>query len=104
MDENVMKTARDYLEKAGLDADQIVGLERIGYFKAPASCRHHLAVKGGLAEHSVNVTKHILDLGAFRFCAYNHQSPYRVGMLHDPVKCMSYEEACAGVTRSAAPP
>ena len=104
MDENVMKTARDYLEKAGLDADQIVGLERIGYFKAPASCRHHLTVKGGLAEHSVNVTKLILELGAFRSFVYNPQSPYLVGMLHDLVKCMCYEEACDGVFRYVAPP
>ena len=104
MDENVMKTARDYLEKAGLDADQIVGLERIGYFKAPASCRHHLAVKGGLAEHSVNVTKLILELGAFRSFVYNPQSPYLVGMLHDLVKCMCYEDAGDGVFRYVAPP
>ena len=104
MDENVMKTAKDYLEKAGLDADQIVGLERIGYFKAPASCRHHLAVKGGLAEHSVNVTKHILELGAFRSFVYNPRSPYLVGMLHDLVKCMCYEDAGDGVFRYVVPP
>jgi len=35
---------------------QVIGcLESLGFFKAPASARHHLAVEGGLVRHSLNV-------------------------------------------------
>lgn len=33
----------------------IAGLEKIGFFEAPASCRFHLAEEGGLLKHSMNV-------------------------------------------------
>lgn len=33
----------------------IIGLEKLGFFDAPASKKHHLAKKGGLCEHSLNV-------------------------------------------------
>ena len=33
----------------------IEGLEKLGFFEAPASSRHHLAEKGGLLAHSLNV-------------------------------------------------
>ena len=36
-------------------------LKEIGYFDAPASKRHHLAVAGGLVEHSIHVTNILLD-------------------------------------------
>ena len=31
------------------------GLEKLGFFDAPASSKHHLAEKGGLVRHSLNV-------------------------------------------------
>lgn len=31
------------------------GLEKLGFFDAPASSKHHLAEKGGLLQHSMNV-------------------------------------------------
>lgn len=34
--------------------DVIEYISGIGFFKAPASAAHHLAVEGGLVEHSVN--------------------------------------------------
>ena len=104
MDERIMQMARDFLAKAGLDDAQIGKLEKIGYFSAPASCRHHLSVKGGLAEHSVNVTRSILQLGAFDELCDEPRSPYLVGMLHDLVKCMCYEDAGVGVFRYVVPP
>ena len=37
-------------------------IKSIGYYDAPASKGHHLAVKGGLAAHSLNVTRRLIDI------------------------------------------
>lgn len=47
--ELLMSTGRVGVEKV------INNLERLGFFEAPASTIYHLNVKGGLAEHSLNV-------------------------------------------------
>ena len=40
--------------RKGVDA-VVAGLDKIGFFSAPASSKHHLAVAGGLVHHSLNV-------------------------------------------------
>ena len=40
--------------RAGVDK-VVEGLEKLGFFDAPASSKHHLAEKGGLVKHSLNV-------------------------------------------------
>lgn len=40
--------------RKGVD-DVIKGLEKMGFFEAPASSKHHLAHQGGLVRHSLNV-------------------------------------------------
>ena len=77
-----------YLRGAALTNNCISRLRDIGYFTAPASKGHHLAVDGGLVEHSINVVDRLLELGAFR----DEELAYRVGMLHDLVKCKCYEK------------
>lgn len=84
--------ARAYLINAGLSKSYIAALEKIGYFTAPASMRHHLNEPGGLAAHSINVTDNALKLGAFR----ERMSAFRFGMLHDLVKCYCYRKAKTG--------
>ena len=49
-------------------------LKEIGYLDAPASKGHHLAVAGGLAEHSVHVTNILLETRAVP-----DVSAYRIG-------------------------
>ena len=45
------------------ECEKVVGcLDRIGFFSAPASTKHHLSVKGGLVEHSVHVCEVALKL------------------------------------------
>lgn len=78
--------AVDYLQSACLSANVIGRLREIGYFEAPASKGHHLNYEGGLCEHSINAVDRMLELGAFE----NEESAYRVGMLHDLVKCKCY--------------
>lgn len=66
-------------------------LAGIGYFMQPASKGHHLARKGGLMRHSVNVTRWLVALtDALGVCWPRKESPYLVGMLHDLVKCKCY--------------
>ena len=78
-------------------------LSGIGYFNAPASKGHHLARKGGLMRHSVNVTRRLVALtDALGGCWPRPESPYLVGMLHDLVKCRCYR-AVTGAAQDEAP-
>ena len=79
--------AVSYLKKADLDDEQIDMLDKLGYFTTPASKGHHLACKGGLMRHSINVTNLMIDLRVPVRC---HRSIFRGGMLHDLVKCCCY--------------
>ena len=85
------------LRLAGLDEVQIGRLMDAGYDTAPASKGHHLAYAGGLAEHSVNVTRWIVKLsGDMGLVWQRSESPYIVGMLHDVCKILNYrrDEFC----------
>ena len=84
--------ALELLAKAGLRDETIKSLERdFGYFNAPASKGHHLAVPGGLVRHSINVTERLVDLTNKLGVIWPRQeSPYLVGMLHDLVKTRTY--------------
>lgn len=80
-----------YLKNAGLNDVQIANLEMMGYFSAPASKGHHLARKGGLFEHSTNVTHWLTKLTEDWNIEWPRpESPFLVGMLHDLVKCKCY--------------
>lgn len=84
--------AEHYLKLAGLDCHQLQVLEKWGYFDKPASLHHHLARKGGLMEHCINVTDWMLRLRSGIGCfPTGARSIYRIGMLHDFCKCLCYE-------------
>ena len=55
-DENI-KVFKQALTSTGRKGIETVleGLEKLGFFKAPASSKHHLACEGGLLQHSLNV-------------------------------------------------
>ena len=80
------ETINEYLTRTEQPASTFEVLKEIGYFDAPASKGHHLAVAGGLVEHSVHVTNILLDTRAMP-----DVSAYRVGMCHDLVKCLCYK-------------
>ena len=88
------RLAGSFLESAfpgGCDMMFGRALREIGYFDAPASKGHHLAERGGLLQHSVNVTRRLVDLAAAWHVDWPRvESPYIVGMLHDLVKCRCY--------------
>ena len=84
--------AERYLLKAGLKRRHIQILEKYGYFEKPASLHHHFAHKGGLMEHSINVTNWMLRLKTnMGGVLLGSRHVYRVGMLHDLCKCLCYE-------------
>jgi 3'-5' exoribonuclease len=89
---NIEDKARAFLLNAGLTSKHISALEKIGYFTAPASMRHHLNRPGGLIEHSINVTNNTLGLSVFK----DRVSAFRFGMLHDLVKCYCYRKSKTG--------
>lgn len=87
----MIQQAENLLKMAGLDYNETGELGFWGYFSAPASKGHHLAVPGGLMRHSINVTKRLVDLTkALDLKWPRKESPYLVGMLHDVVKVRTY--------------
>lgn len=84
----------DFLLETGARLDPCVlrRLKEIGYYEAPASKGHHLAIKGGLLIHSVNTTERLVKLTEEQQIKWSRpESPYLVGMLHDLVKCKCYK-------------
>lgn len=52
----LMGTGRNGIEKV------LEGIEKLGFFKAPASSRFHLAEEGGLLQHSLNVYEQAMQI------------------------------------------
>lgn len=66
-------------------------LTNMGFFQAPASTRYHGNYTGGLFDHSLAVTKSLLELTEKLGLTWEkHRSPYIVGMFHDLCKCDAY--------------
>lgn len=90
---------------AHLTEGSMAKIKSIGYYDAPASKGHHLAVKGGLVHHSINVTRRLIDISnALEVTWSRDESPYLVGMLHDLVKCQCYRLNPYGKTYSYVQP
>ena len=63
----------------------------LGFYQSPASAKHHLAIEGGLAEHSLNVAINLVDLTHKMHLTWQRpESPYLIGLFHDLCKCDSY--------------
>lgn len=66
-------------------------LKDLGFFDAPASTKYHGAYEGGLFDHSLEVTKALVNLTDKLGLTWSRpESPYIVGMYHDLCKCDSY--------------
>ena len=86
-------------ELAGLGEVEYSVLMDAGFLEAPASKSHHLARRNGLAEHSMNVGKRLEALTRALGVKWTRpESPWRVALLHDIVKCRCYapRQAYAG--------
>lgn len=101
----ISSAVKDYLSVSNVTAGQYSRLLELGYLDAPASKGHHLAVPGGLARHSVNVTRRLVALSREMGVEWSRdESPYFVGMLHDLVKCQCYKLNPDGKTYSYVQP
>lgn len=81
-----------YIKRPGA-ADLLQWMECNGFFEAPASCRHHGAEPGGLAEHSINVFRRLLWIaedGRGQQEAPDMESIAVVSLLHDLCKIDAY--------------
>lgn len=75
-------------------ADLLRWLEDNDFFTAPASSRYHLAVPGGLLQHSLNVYRNLNDLMVFHYgpdLPYTMESIAIVALLHDICKVNMYK-------------
>ena len=66
-------------------------LERSDFFEAPASAKNHLAVTGGLAEHSLGVLKRLQDINQMMSLKLDTDSMIICGLLHDICKAYFYK-------------
>lgn len=72
-------------------ADKMLNhMREIGYFDAPASGSYHLAKRGGLMEHSINVTETLLKMSNAVDAPYSRETLIIVGLLHDIGKANYY--------------
>ena len=62
-----------------------------GFFESPASSRFHNCKRGGLAIHSINVTRQFLRLLQINNHRIHLESVYIVGLFHDLCKMGLYE-------------
>ena len=91
-DEQLDKLAR-HLVFAGVNMPLLLNYSApmARFLDAPASAGRHLAVAGGLAIHSMNVTDRLLQLtGDLKIRWSDSGSPYVIGMCHDLCKIHAY--------------
>lgn len=92
-EEQIDKLAR-YLVFAGVSLPLLLNdsVNMMRFLEAPASARHHLARRGGLAIHSMNVTDRLLKLSGDLGIDWSDypMAPYVIGMCHDLCKIRAY--------------
>lgn len=77
--------------------DMVDYLMTYGFFAVPASTKYHGNYEGGLIEHSVAVTKFLVQLTKDNHLTWkNPRSPYVVGMFHDLCKIDQYRHPKSG--------
>lgn len=89
----LMGTGRNGIEKV------LEGLENLGFFKAPASSRFHLAEEGGLLQHSLNVYEQAMQIRAVQVKMFPElenrlwtESIAIAALLHDVCKAEVYKQ------------
>ena len=89
---------REDIKRPG--AEQLLKwLESSNFFEAPASARHHLARPGGLAEHSINVRRRLVEIAKNELWKKQEdvtpeiiETATILGLLHDVCKAGVYHQ------------
>ena len=92
----VFKNYLNYIKRPGA-ADLLQWMDANGFFEAPASKRHHGAEPGGLAQHSINVCRRLIQMIAEeerrqQSLNYDLETLAICGLLHDLCKIDAYED------------
>lgn len=87
----------NYIKRLGA-ADLLQWMDANGFFEAPASKRHHGAEPGGLAQHSINVCRRLIQMNAEeerrqQSLNYDLETLAICGLLHDLCKIDAYRKA-----------
>lgn len=86
-----------YIKRPGA-ADLLQWMDANGFFEAPASKRHHGTEPGGLAQHSINVCRRLIQMNAEeerrqQSLNYDLETLAICGLLHDLCKIDAYRKA-----------
>ena len=86
----------NYINRPGA-ADLLQWMDANGFFEAPASKRHHGAEPGGLAQHSINVCRRLIQMNAEeerrqQSLNYDLETLAICGLLHDLCKIDAYRK------------
>lgn len=98
--EQAYKNYYSWIERPGA-ADLLQWMRGQGFFKAPASTKHHGAEPGGLAQHSINVCLRLFEIAGQeeknrQTEKYTLETLAIVALLHDLCKIDAYKEAPEG--------
>ena len=96
MKDEFIRIFQTYVKRDG-SKELLDWLQRSDFFDAPASSKFHMAVKGGLCAHSVNVYKRLVANAEVEFGVewekfVSHESLAVCGLLHDLCKVNYYKE------------
>lgn len=82
------------IKREGALIDKLINkLESSDFFEAPASAKNHLACKGGLVEHCLNVYYNLKHLVLYKKLEIPEESIIITALLHDFSKMNVYELA-----------
>lgn len=80
-----------------LPFEAMVYLSDHGFFDAPASTKYHGAYEGGLFDHSMNVTRALVQLTRDNNLVWRRkESPWIIGFFHDLCKTDQYRKTQEG--------
>lgn len=99
--EEFLRIARENIKRDGLEG--LLGfLESTDFFTAPCSTRFHLAEKGGLCQHSINVYDRLLRLAVDEYGEenVNLETITICALFHDVCKCCYYKESTRNVKKN----
>ncbi|MBQ3158507.1 MAG: HD domain-containing protein, partial [Clostridia bacterium] len=99
--EEFLRIARENIKREGLEG--LLGfLESTDFFTAPCSTRFHLAERGGLCQHSINVYDRLLRLAVDEYGEenINLETITICALFHDVCKCCYYKETTRNVKKN----
>ena len=98
MEINVEQNKYEFIEllrsikRPGADVEALIyKLETSDFFIAPCSTRFHLAVRGGLCQHSLNVYRELKRLNELYNLGLSEDTMIIIALLHDLDKMDKYE-------------